>query len=94
MMTELFEASAWKPGRQLPGVHESYKMLLPLLAQDRKDLFRLGVQHLALLCNLVCERLKFCTRNCDQGVCECQGVAWNSLGDYEIYDCMQKLHAL
>ena len=49
-------ASGQQPGTlmQLPVIHEGYEVLLPLLAQDWEDLFRLGVQHLALMCNLVC----------------------------------------
>ena len=78
---------------QLPVVHEGYEVLLPLLAQDWKDFFRLGVQHLALMCNLVCQRLEFCTRNCDQSVCECHCVACKSPSGYEMYDCMRNVHA-
>lgn len=53
MMREFYELQP-RTLMQLPGVHEGYEVLLPLLTQDWKDLFCLGVQHLALMCNLVC----------------------------------------
>ena len=43
-----------------PVVHESYKVLLPLLPQNGKDFFCFCVQQLALLSNLVCQRFQFC----------------------------------